>query len=255
MNATSSSDGRHSSAGSSSSRSSPAMTAWRWGGPDAAPETRPRAPRSSTIARASEAAAASAQLVSKKRGRFRRGRWRIEGGRDDPGDGRANERRQELLGVGDDERDDVAALEAGAPQPRGNAVSRRANVRVRAGPWVAIPEERVAGAACRIPRRALRPASSMLGITRWRALRRGRRPGPRPGRRCGVAGTSFSGIEMSNMSSSSATTSRTWSESKPRSATRSLDSVGSIGRRLTFLRTSMTPDSIREGAASAIAEG
>ena len=37
-----------------------------------------------------------------------------------------------------------------------------------------------------------------------------------------VAGTSFSGIEMSNRSSSSAITSRICSESKPRSATRSL---------------------------------
>src|SRR5471030_2274284 len=39
-------------------------------------------------------------------------------------------------------------------------------------------------------------------------------------------------------------TSRICSESNPRSATRSLLSEGSIGRRLTFLKTSRTPSSI-----------
>src|SRR5262249_13316322 len=59
-------------------------------------------------------------------------------------------------------------------------------------------------------------------------------------------------IEISNRSSSSATTSRTCSESKPRSAMRSLASVGSIGRRLTFFSTSMTPSSMKTEAGCGI---
>ena len=48
------------------------------------------------------------------------------------------------------------------------------------------------------------------------------------------------GIETPKRSSSSATVSMICSESKPRSASKSLVSVGSIGRRLTFFSTSIT---------------
>src|SRR4029077_13019007 len=62
------------------------------------------------------------------------------------------------------------------------------------------------------------------------------------------------GIEMSKRSSSSAITSSTCSESNPRSATRSLASVGSIGRRLTFFSTSMTPSSMAMEAGCGMVE-
>ena len=101
-----------------------------------------------------------------------------------------------------------------------------------------------------LPHRARRPGSSIAGITYWRAVRRGRRPGPRPGRRCEWPARRSAGSRCRRCPRARRQPPGPGASRSRESATRSLDSVGSIGRRLTFLRTSMTPDSIRRGCVS-----
>ena len=188
-----------------------------------------------TIARASDAVSVGA-AVSKKRDDPPRSPAARRGGRHDAADGRANERGEELLGVGDDDRDDVAALEAGALQSGRHAVSGRADVLVRTRQQAALADKGVAGALPWMRRRALRRASSISASCVGALFDEGGDLGHHladsaDGRHV------VEGIEMSKVSSSSATTSSTCSESKPRSATNSLDNEGSIGRRLTFMKS------------------
>jgi len=114
--------------------------------------------------------------------------------------------------------DQVAAPQAGGAQRAGGSPRGLLRVGVRPSPID------VASGRNSSPRRRPAPRASALGQTS--AMRpSGVRPVstrrvtcPRPARRYGSPGTSFNGMEISNRSSSSAITSRIWSESNPRSA-------------------------------------
>ena len=141
-------------------------------------------------------------------------RRRIERGGCHAGDRRAEQRRQKLLGVANDERDQVAAAEPQGAKGARDTLRRLVDVRVRTARLPARAEEDVAGVSpgrgaqrCRQRahaghQTAARPSTSAVTCATTCATVR-------------VEGTSFNGMDTSNRSSSAAMTSRICNESNP----------------------------------------
>ena len=113
------------------------------------------------------------------------GRRRIQRRRHEPRDRRAEERRQELLRIGQDDRDEVASAQPGlAERARRRRSDCRADVGIRAPRLGAARHEAVARVGARGIGERFRQRAQ-LDIRRWAARRPARRPAPPPARPSG----------------------------------------------------------------------